>query len=1332
MDLMADKMALSPEVLSRRLWLYEYTVSSGKDITLLRFNPQKSLGTKVRCIDVGAIYREFPCLSWVNRSKALELRKLVLRASSLSDQHLLECIESSLIHSKLRGLDVSFSPLLTDISIASVISTTVSLQSLRVAGCYRITDDALVDIAKASNLQLLDVCGCPLVTDHGLSAVAASCKYLQELICNDCPAVRLESTFLHIIEPAQIVRVTRLCLVRLTHVHASNCILVSKKSINELMLSAPVLEHVSVYGCPLLLNYPKHKAEAKLLDFSPPSLPSSGLKNEPTMNHFAERFATEDEAADTVESWFRRWQNKPPSVQGIIAKQRDFCKARAVQIQKIWRGYSVTPWASVCHRINSLQVVIKLRPSQLRAKVSTLKQRFNSAVRIQSWWRMTTAQFGVRALLELLLHKRSLALVVKESAKVARDRRREHVGVERLGLLREISPIVAMKRVLGAPHGQYALKKQVLHELRQRFLEREEERVRKHRMRYRLEAHWAQLSAIKIQQWARETMQRREEGLIIALQAHVRGMLERGYHLRGGKALARQVVRKVHLLGVMRLRLLKAQALNLEAHTAAKQQLDSSGEELRLAQAKVAIFDTLIMSGRRRISAITRMRQLTKRLQHAHSDVSRETESKTEAATKELERWEKLQTDLSDRVSVLESGENEYAGMEFARALLERIDKSVLVQAELKWSEALLDAVVAPQVDKWRAHLEHLASIAHAPFERCLTLASVLMFRNCKANLLFSRQTMLLKTLYSAKRGGLAHVHLLRRLHEKIQRSRDELITEEKAASAEAEEFMLSVEKAEYVRQAGEQGLRKAGEVQREINSHVWTTQIPIHHLKTSAMLQAEQSLDQRKANASHMTQADRVKAELEEAEHREFEQRVKASRKSTLKGLGLDELTTEERLHMSVLDHQSGNAAISTAIASIACSSRAPSGTFKQVPINLSPILELDADEPQLFFWTQTSSDKSKHVTGIRLAAIAKGESNPAASQVLLGNSGLQLELERGGAEDNAIVDVKVSGSLMEEKLFAELGLKKVAGGPLSNVSTWTNKKAHGGHRLWILRKKHRSASNALENRVALEAKLAEAEQLLADNPRGKSLEKLVNDLREKVQLAKMYAERTGAASGVAKTANYLGLDEKEMKRVLADFKRIDRDGSGSISVDELMDHIGIKRTVFTDKLFRFLDTSGDGGLDFAEFLHSIGTLCMFGREEIRRMCFNIYDVAGKGTVNPKLMHDMLLEMHGEEALNASRQLKALADNILRRDEISFAVYNQLATSSPFMLRPAFTFQDALMSRFFGEAWWKRRRLKYKNIRAGIKKQQNRKSRGFKLPPINLQASKAVSGWLN
>ena len=86
-------------------------------------------------------------------------------------------------------------------------------------------------------------------------------------------------------------------------------------------------------------------------------------------------------------------------------------------------------------------------------------------------------------------------------------------------------------------------------------------------------------------------------------------------------------------------------------------------------------------------------------------------------------------------------------------------------------------------------------------------------------------------------------------------------------------------------------------------------------------------------------------------------------------------------------------------------------------------------------------------------------------------------------------------------------------------------------------------------------------------------------------------------------------GLDEVSVRQLHKEFELCDKNHSGSISIEELFAHIGDTPNAVSRHLFAVTDTDGDGYLGFGELVKAVGTVCMFGTEELLRLCFSFFD---------------------------------------------------------------------------------------------------------------------------
>lgn len=69
--------------------------------------------------------------------------------------------------------------------------------------------------------------------------------------------------------------------------------------------------------------------------------------------------------------------------------------------------------------------------------------------------------------------------------------------------------------------------------------------------------------------------------------------------------------------------------------------------------------------------------------------------------------------------------------------------------------------------------------------------------------------------------------------------------------------------------------------------------------------------------------------------------------------------------------------------------------------------------------------------------------------------------------------------------------------------------------------------------------------------------------------------------------------LSKREIKTLWNIFTKIDFDGSGSIGLAELLAHIDLDRTRFTEKIFSIFDEDKSGEVDFREFVLSLWNYC-------------------------------------------------------------------------------------------------------------------------------------------
>ena len=92
-------------------------------------------------------------------------------------------------------------------------------------------------------------------------------------------------------------------------------------------------------------------------------------------------------------------------------------------------------------------------------------------------------------------------------------------------------------------------------------------------------------------------------------------------------------------------------------------------------------------------------------------------------------------------------------------------------------------------------------------------------------------------------------------------------------------------------------------------------------------------------------------------------------------------------------------------------------------------------------------------------------------------------------------------------------------------------------------------------------------------------------------------------------KIIHLLKLEKKHIRILWKRFQKHDKDKSGTIDIMEFYTMISEERTVFGDSIFELIDIDNNGTLDFSEFVQTLGTYCMFGRNDILKFCFYVFD---------------------------------------------------------------------------------------------------------------------------
>jgi Ca2+-binding EF-hand superfamily protein len=188
-------------------------------------------------------------------------------------------------------------------------------------------------------------------------------------------------------------------------------------------------------------------------------------------------------------------------------------------------------------------------------------------------------------------------------------------------------------------------------------------------------------------------------------------------------------------------------------------------------------------------------------------------------------------------------------------------------------------------------------------------------------------------------------------------------------------------------------------------------------------------------------------------------------------------------------------------------------------------------------------------------------------------------------------------------------------------------------------------------------------------------------------------------------RVSEFLGLSKIELARFRKIFDLMDRDQSGEISLDEFWSFLGEKKqTMLHQRIFQLLEASGDGKMDFGEFLHASTTFAMFGRAEISKLVFSVFDPDANGKITMEEFEQLIKVLHSDNkyTFNTGQMFKEIDtddDGILTYKEFS-----ALVEKFPKFMHPANELQTRMQNKVMGHPWWDRRFRLFQEARENLR----------------------------
>ncbi|VDO81751.1 unnamed protein product [Heligmosomoides polygyrus] len=123
--------------------------------------------------------------------------------------------------------------------------------------------------------------------------------------------------------------------------------------------------------------------------------------------------------------------------------------------------------------------------------------------------------------------------------------------------------------------------------------------------------------------------------------------------------------------------------------------------------------------------------------------------------------------------------------------------------------------------------------------------------------------------------------------------------------------------------------------------------------------------------------------------------------------------------------------------------------------------------------------------------------------------------------------------------------------------------------------------------------------------------------------------------------------VDAYELRRLARRFKKLDIDGSGSLSVEEFMSLPELQQNPLVQRVIDIFDEDGNGEVDFREFIQGISQFSVKGDKNVKlKFAFRIYDIDRDGFISNGELFQVLKMMVGNNLKDS--QLQQIVDKTI------------------------------------------------------------------------------------
>ncbi|EAR90983.1 calcineurin Ca2+binding regulatory subunit CnaB (macronuclear) [Tetrahymena thermophila SB210] len=151
----------------------------------------------------------------------------------------------------------------------------------------------------------------------------------------------------------------------------------------------------------------------------------------------------------------------------------------------------------------------------------------------------------------------------------------------------------------------------------------------------------------------------------------------------------------------------------------------------------------------------------------------------------------------------------------------------------------------------------------------------------------------------------------------------------------------------------------------------------------------------------------------------------------------------------------------------------------------------------------------------------------------------------------------------------------------------------------------------------------------------------------------------------GNAPSENPCNFTPQEMKRLYKSFKKMDKDQSGDLEIDEFLSLPELSQNPLVRRVVSIFDKNKDGTISFEEFVTGLSALYSDNENAKLEFAFKVYDIEDDGYISNGELFSVLKMMVGTNLTEI--QLQQLVDRtIIKADEdfdgkISFEEFKKM-----------------------------------------------------------------------